>query len=293
VRSPVSGATGYRVGWAVVRRLPEPVAAALFAAGGTVAARRGGRGVDRLRGNLARVTGLSGDALEALVGRALRSYARYWREAFRLPSTDPAQVADRYDVSGWRAGLAPQQSGRGVVFALPHMGNWDAAGVWLVQQGVPFTTVAERLEPAELFDAFVAYRESLGMEVLALTGGERPPYEVLEARLRAPGAVCLLADRDLSARGMPVHFFGDGASMPAGPALLALRTGAALVPFTLGFSGRGRWHGQMHPELVSTLDGTEEERVADLTQQLADVFAGAIAADPQDWHVLGRVWRDG
>ena len=126
------------------------------------------------------------------------------------------------------------------MLALPHSGNWDHAGAWCGATGAPFTTVAERLQPESLYDRFVAFRSSLGMEVLALTGGPRPPFEVLVERLEAGGMLCLLADRDLSARGVEVEFFGATARMPAGPASLCLRTGATLVPVTLAFGARGR-----------------------------------------------------
>src|SRR5699024_10901613 len=141
-----------------------------------------------------------------------------------------------------------------------------------------------RLEPAALFDRFVAFRERMGFEVLALSGGERPPFDVLAERLRAGGMLCLLADRDLTAAGVPVTFFGAEATMPAGPALLALRTGAALLPVTLWYppeGGRG-WRARIHPAV-------EHTDVAAMTQQMADAFAETIARYPQDWHMVQRL----
>src|SRR5204862_6843875 len=128
-----------------------------------------------------------------------------------------------------------------MILVLPHTGNWDQAGAWLAGTGAPFTTVAERLEPASLFARFVAFRESLGMEVIPLTGGERPPFEILAERLRAGGTLCLLGDRDLTATGIDVDFFGSPARMPAGPAALAHDTGAVLVPVTLSYPDRVNW----------------------------------------------------
>ena len=113
-----------------------------------------------------------------------------------------------------------------MILSLPHMGNWDHAGAWLAGTGVPFTTVAERLKPESLFERFVEFRESLGMEVIPLTGGEQPPFKILAERLRSGGVLCLLADRDLTASGIEVEFFGSPARMPAGPAALAVDTGA-------------------------------------------------------------------
>ena len=175
----------------------------------------------------------------------MRSYARYWMETFRLPSMDLDDVAARARTVGWEHVQAGVQAGSGVILALPHSGNWEVAGIWLIKQGYPFTTVAERLKPESLFDQFVAYREGLGMRVLPLTGGERPPTAVLTERLRAGEVVCLLADRDLSRRGVDVDFFGERTRMPAGPALLAATTGAALLPVHCSFRPDGwqQWVG--------------------------------------------------
>ncbi len=274
-----ASATSYAAGWALVRGLPEGTARRLFDAGADLAARRGGKGVDRLRANLARVA--PGQDLTTL---ALRSYARYWREVFRLPVMPPATVVAGTVTVGESAVRTLLAAERGVVFALPHSGNWDTAAAWFAATGVHFTTVAERLKPESLFDRFVAFRESLGMEVLPLTGGERPPYDVLTERLSAGGAVCLLADRDLTPRGVDVRFFGATARMPAGPASLALRTGAALVPVHLAFRRDG-W-------LITFYDEVPPTDVATMTQAMADRFAEGIAAHPADWHMLQRLWLD-
>ena len=280
--------TAYAGGWALVRALPEPVAFGLFRAGADLAARRGGSGVARLRTNLARVVATLPAAerpdLDGLVRDALRSYARYWCEVFRLPVTPTERIVARTRVVGEERMRAAVASGRGMILALTHTGNWDAAGAWLVAQGVPFTTVAERLRPESLYDRFVAFRESLGMEVLPLTGGARPPYDVLVERLEAGGALCLLGDRDLSARGIDVTFFGAATRMPAGPASVALRTGAVLIPVTLSFTADG-WGVRFHPEV-------EHTDVATMTQGVADAFAEGIAAHPADWHMLQRLWLE-
>jgi KDO2-lipid IV(A) lauroyltransferase len=268
---------GYAAGWAVVRALPEPVAHALFRAGADLAARRPGRGTAQLRRNLARVA-----PGEDLVQAALRSYARYWCEVFRLPVTSRERVVAGMSTTGEAGFRAAVAGPTGTVLALPHSGNWDHAGAWCGATGVPFTTVAERLQPESLFDRFVAFRESLGMEVLPLTGGPRPPYEVLVERLEAGGTLCLLADRDLSARGVDVTFFGERARMPAGPASLALQTGAVLLPVTLSFTADG-WHCHFH-------DAVPHSDVPTMTQALADAFAVGIARHPADWHMLQRLW---
>ena len=223
--------------------MPEPVAQRVFQAAADVAAVTGGKGVDRLRSNLRRVA-----PEQDLTRAALRSYARYWLEVFRLPVMPPTVVVGGMHAVGedlLRDAVARRAAS---ILALPHSGNWDHAGAWFAATGVPFTTVAERLKPESLYERFVAFRASLGMEVLPLTGGDRPPFDVLTERLEAGGTLCLLADRDLTPRGVDVEFFGATARMPAGPASLALKTGSALIPVHLAFRPQG-WQVTFYDEV--------------------------------------------
>ena len=276
---------GYAAGWSAIRRLPQAPTWLAFQAGADAAARRGGKGPDRFRNNLARVTGRNPRDLDGLLRAGLRSYARYWYDAFQLPSRSPEWIEKttvaHHEQRAWDAAA----EGRGVILVLAHLGNWDHAGAWLVGRGHPFTTVAERLEPAELFDRFVAFRESLGMEVIPLTGGEAPPFDTLAARLADGRFLCLLADRDLSSSGVPVTFFGATATMPAGPAALALKTGAALIPTTI-------WYGPDWQVNISFDPPVEHTDVATMTQSVALRFEATIAQHPQDWHMLQRLWQD-
>ncbi|WP_280363885.1 phosphatidylinositol mannoside acyltransferase [Nocardia abscessus] len=244
------GAVGYPAGWRLVRALPESTARRLFEWGGDRVARRANREFhaggppNQLRRNLARVLGvLPADVPDELISASMRSYARYWREAFRLPTMDHSTID--YFVDGLPYLDAALAEGRGVVLVLPHSGNWDMAGVWLVQHYGAFSTVAERLKPESLFERFVAYRESLGFEVFPLTGGEQPPFVQLAARLRQNRIVCLMGERDLTGKGVPVQFFGERTWMPAGAAKLAVETGAALIPvhawFEVDADGRENW----------------------------------------------------
>jgi KDO2-lipid IV(A) lauroyltransferase len=281
----------YRAGWSVVRGMPEPLARRQFDAVADTVWLRGGGGVDRLRDNLRRVVPSAGEReLRSLTRAGVRSYLRYWREVFQLPAIPADELVARMFVVEEHRLRDAVAAGRGVILALPHMGNWDHAGAWLTSTGVPFTTVAERLQPESLFERFVAFRESLGMEVVPLTGGQRPPYDLLADRLRAGGVLCLLADRDLTATGVEVDFFGAPARMPAGPAALAHDTGAALLPVTLWYPDRRRWCGRIHPQVTVPATGTRAAKVGAMTQAVADAFAEQIAAHPQDWHMLQRVW---
>lgn len=285
-RMPLGGQVtdfGYAAGWRLVRAMPESLARNVFGAGARYAARNGGPA--QLRKNLARVAGVSpADVPDSLIRASLASYARYWREAFRLPAMDHQILGKQLDVLDIELVWAAIEAGRGAVLALPHSGNWDMAGVWLVQHYGTFTTVAERLKPESLYRRFLEYRESLGFEVLPLTGGERPAFEVLAERLTDNRVICLMAERDLTRGGVPVDFFGEATQMPAGPAKLAIETGAALLPVHCWYEGDG-WGMRVYPEL-----DTSSGDVTVVTQALADRFADNIAAHPADWHMLQPQW---
>lgn len=279
---------GYAAGWRGVRALPQRLARSLFEAGADFVASHPGESAAQLRRNLSRVVPSAGEAeLNDLVRAGLRSYARYWCEAFRIPSMDLDAVYREVDqvIAGKQNLDAALAEGCGVILALSHSGNWDAAGVWLVRYSGQFTTVAERLRPESLYHRFVAYRESLGFEVLPLTGGNSSAARELLRRLRDNRVVCLLADRDLSRSGLPVTFFGEKARMPAGPAYLAAITGAALLPVGCWYTEKG-WGLRIHPRIHIN----NRAAVPAATQAMADAFAGDIGAHPTDWHMLQRLW---
>ncbi|CQD12196.1 lipid A biosynthesis lauroyl acyltransferase [Mycobacterium lentiflavum] len=275
----------YATGWMAVRAVPESAARNIFDTGARYAARNGGP--DQLRKNLARVIGVPpAQVPDGLMRASLESYGRYWREAFRLPSMDHRALARRVDetFNGADNIDAALVAGRGVVLALPHSGNWDMAGLWLAQTRGTFTTVAERLKPESLYRRFIAYRESLGFEVLPLSGGDRPAFEVLCDRLRANRVVCLMAERDLTRTGVEVDFFGEPTRMPAGPAKLAIETGAALCPAHC-WNEPDAWPVEIFPPLDCSSGD-----VRAITQALADRFTINIAAHPEDWHMLQPQW---
>nr|WP_030504559.1 phosphatidylinositol mannoside acyltransferase [Micromonospora purpureochromogenes] len=285
---------GFVAGWRLIRALPRPVAAAAFRAGADRAHRKDGGGTRRLRANLRRVVGpeLPDAELDALVREGLRSYARYWMEAFRLPGLSRAQILAGFRLDGQELLAADVAAGRGAVVALPHAGNWDAAGAWVAATGWPMTTVAERL-PDGVYERFVGFREGLGMEILPNTGGPRPAFDVLVDRLRAGYVVPLLADRDLSARGVEVDFFGGRTRMPAGPALLAIRTGAPLYVASMWYEPDAACASIDGPLPLPDPDSAPlDERVRAVTQRIADGLAAGIARHPQDWHMLQRMWLD-
>ncbi|TNY35894.1 phosphatidylinositol mannoside acyltransferase [Thermomonospora catenispora] len=283
----------YALGWKVVRRMPERAARTLFASLADRAWRQRGRGVRQLEKNLCRVLGKEAvdEEVRLLSRRAMRSYMRYWMEVFRLPEISRERILNDMIVSGHERVFATLDAGRGVVLALPHMGNYEQAGAWVTLHGYSFTTVAERLRPESLFDRFLAFRESLGFEVLPLGGGSTGAmaFGTLARRLRAGRLVALVADRDLTAGGLEVEFFGRPARLPAGPAALAVQTGAALFPVTLWYEG-DKWAARVHEEIPVPDTGDRKEKVRAMTQRLALAFQEGIAEHPEDWHMLQKVW---
>ncbi len=283
---------GYGLGWSVVCRAPESWARAAFMSAAGIAWRRQGPRVQVLEANLRRVLGDAADGgeLRALSRESMRSYARYWLEVFRLPVIPTSRLVDGMQAEGdVQIAFDYTAAGRGVVFALPHMGNWDQAAAWIIASGAgSFTTVAERLKPESVYERFVAFRENLGMEVLPASGGSRP-FGVLAQRLRAGKIVCLPCDRDVTGSGIEVEFFGEKARMMAGPAALAVQTGAALIPATLWFTSGG-WGVRFHDEIPVPADGDRKQRTAAMTQQIARAFEDGISAHPADWHMLQRMF---
>jgi lauroyl/myristoyl acyltransferase len=283
--------TGYGLAWSLVCRMPESWARRLFRFAADVAWRRQGRGVQRLEANLRRVIGprASGKELRGLSREAVRSYARYWLEVFRLPVIGTERIVADMRSAGEQTLFANLDAGRGVVVALPHMGNWEQAGAWIIARGAgKLTTVAERLKPESVYQRFLDFRQGLGFEVLPASGG-MSRFGVLAQRLRAGGLVCLLADRDVTGSGIEVEFFGEKARMMGGPAALAIQTGAALLPVTLWFEGP-LWAAHIHDEIPVPEGGSRRDKVAAMTQELARVFETGVAAHPQDWHMLQRVF---
>jgi phosphatidylinositol dimannoside acyltransferase len=282
----------YALGWSALCRVPESWAAALFRFIADIAWRRQGKGVAVLEGNLRRVLGpdATGKELRALSREAMRSYARYWLEIFRLPVMDKDLVVKETREVGYIDELFDKlAAGRGVVVPLPHMGNWDASAVWVIGRGAgTITTVMERLEPESVYERFLKFREGLGMEVLPASGAASP-FGVLAQRLRNGRLVVLPSDRDVTGGGVEVDFFGERALMMGGSAALAVQTGAALMPATMWFEG-DRWGIELHKEIPVPAIGDRWQKAAAMTQEVAHVFEQAIKKHPADWHMLQRVF---
>ncbi len=289
----------FRAGWGVVRRLPARAAYAGFEAIADAAYRRDTGDVARLRANYARVRPELAEAeLEELVRAGMRSYLRYWCEAFRLPDLTQEQLVAAVRPVGFDAPRADLAQGRSVLAFLAHMGNWDMAGAWSTTQFGRVTTVAERLRPEELFEEFLAFRVELGMTILPLTGGPAPFPQLVRAARAGGQVIPLVSDRDLTAQGVEVDFVGRRARMAAGPAALAVATGAPLYPVSVHYEPVPRTElpsgyrtvVPFHDRVPDPGRGTTRERPAAMTQACAAAIGEAIRAHTHDWHMMQRVF---
>ena len=230
----------------------------------------------------------SPDDLQRATAAAFSSYARYWLESFRLPALSELTLDRGIDVPAYHHVEEALERGNGVILALPHLGGWEWAGFWMATVNrLPITVVVEPLQPLELFEWFADFRERLGMRVVPL--GPDAGREVLGA-LRRNEIVCLLCDRDLTGDGIEVNFGDERTTLPAGPAMLALRSGAALLPTAVYFRPRGRHLGTVRPPIDVTRHGRLRDDVTAVIQSLADELATLIAAEPHQWHLFGPNW---
>jgi KDO2-lipid IV(A) lauroyltransferase len=271
--------------------MPEKTAYSVFERiADSMWSRRGGS-VLRLESNLRRVVADADDAeIRVLSRQGMRSYMRYWCDAFRLPGWSRERIVDSIQIIDDHYLADGLATGRGVVVALPHMGNWDHAGAWATLAHSPVVTVAERLKPEDLYEKFLAFRRGLGMDVIPLTGGD-PVFPYLAQKLHEGHLVALLGDRDLSNSGVPVRFFGSKAKFPAGPAALAVDTGAVLLTAQL-YLQDGHNVVRFHPPVEVPPEGERSRRIFRTTQLVADQIEVSIRERPTDWHMLQRLWVD-
>lgn len=282
-------AWGYFAAWRVLRLLPEKFVYINANRVADIVTKRNGRSVVRLRSNLARTQqDMTELDLDLLVYKAMRSAVRYWCDTFRLPDWSAQRINDTVTATDEHLLLDAIAAGKGAIVTLPHVGNYDHAAAYFCGKGAKIVTVAEHLKPEALFRKFLEYRAAFGMEALPLDGRVLP---TLSQRIRSGCVIALAADRDLSRSGIDVTFFGGPARMPAGPAILALKTGAPLICAMISYTDIGI-HIDFYPVPIP-VSGTESERIAQIVQNSADLFALGIAAHPHDWHMMQRIWIDG
>ncbi len=246
--------------------------------------------VQRLRSNYLRVRpDLVEPELQAAVKAGMRSYLRYWCDTFRLPLWTHDQIVDRVTVINDHYLRNALAAGTGAIVSLPHAGNWDHAGAYYCETGAPVVTVAEHLEPERLFKKFLAYRESLGMEVLDASARS---LALLSQRLRQGRLIALVADRDLSKNGVDVTFFGHPARMPAGPAVLSIQTGAPLLTAFVRYKNGGI-EIAFEEAIKIPVEGKQSEKIALMIQESATRLERHLTLHFTDWHMLQRIWIDG
>jgi KDO2-lipid IV(A) lauroyltransferase len=278
----------YRAGSAISRALPTPVLGPFSGGAGWVAARAMSGRREMVARHQQRVRPeLTGRALDDAVDAVFRSYADYWIESFRLPGTPAAALDAGIVTEGFEHLRRAYDAGDGVVVAMPHLGAWEWSAFWLTAcQDVLVTTVAEALDPPELTEWFVALRERMGMEIVTL--GPESGQRVIKA-LAAGRLLSLVCDRDIGGGGVEVEFFGERTTLPAGPATLALRSGAPLMAATCFFEGDGH-RGVVRPPIDTTRQGKLREDVARITQVLAHELEELIRLAPEQWHLLQPNW---
>lgn len=284
----------YATGWRIVRALPERAAYGLFAQMGDQLWRQRGKGVQQLEKNLRRVLPDATEAdLRDVSREGMRSYLRYWCDAFRLPSWTEDEITHRHRAINAHRLRDALSAGTGAIFAVPHAGNYDLTGAWASIHFAQVISVAERLKPERLYEEFLEYRRKVGMNILP-HAGDPGVFEELVRLVGNNGLLALVADRDLSRNGVQVEFFGEPSKMPIGPAAISMLTGAPVFAAGLYYEGfrahvhvpapltppPGDWAGSKRtdPDFIDAAKA--------YTQSIADQMAVGIAKHPQDWHML-------
>ena len=279
----------YLFAWKVIGVLPEKSAYKLANKISDQIFNKNGKGVKRLRNNYKRVlTSISNNELEALTKEGMRSYLRYWFDTFRLNKWSKSRIIQTTLVVRENLLRDPIEKKNGCIIALPHAGNWDHAAAYFCSTGIPITAVVEKLKPEAIFKKFLAYRQSIGIEAISHREKTIP---ILLERLNQGKLVALVADRDMSRNGIEVNFLGGIAKMPAGPAILAVKTGSPLVTAYIRYIDKGI-EITFDETIKLPVTGSEEEQIRIVTQSMADNFAKRIKDSPVDWHMLQRIWVD-
>jgi KDO2-lipid IV(A) lauroyltransferase len=275
--------------WRLVGVLPEKLAYGIGSKVSDYVYKKNGKGVKRLRSNYARVKPeLTESDLEDLTRSGMRSYLRYWIDTFRLNEWSKEFIIQNTTVQNEHLLRYPIKNKQGCLVVLPHAGNWDHAAAYFCSTGINLSTVAEKLKPEAIFLKFLEHRQSIGIEVLHT---EQKVIPILLDRLNEGKLVALVADRDLSKSGVEVDFLNGTAKMPSGPARLILNSKAAFISAYITYTKKGINIEFQEIGPVPT-NGTEDEKIIELTQLMANNFANGIKKTPVDWHMLQRIWVD-
>jgi KDO2-lipid IV(A) lauroyltransferase len=279
----------YLFAWKIIGVLPEKSAYKLANLVSDRIFKKNGKGVKRLRSNYKRVIpNISERELEVLTKDGMRSYLRYWFDTFRLNKWSKSRIIETTFVVRENLLRDPVETKEGCIIALPHAGNWDHAAAYFCSTGIPLTAVVEKLKPEAIFKKFLAYRQSIGIEAIS---HKEKTIPILMERLNQGKLIALVADRDMSRNGIEVNFLGGIAKMPAGPAILAIKTGSPLVTAYIRYLDKGI-EITFDETIKLPVAGGEDEKIKIVTQSMADNFAKRIKDSPVDWHMLQRIWVD-
>ena len=279
----------YLFAWKVIGVLPEKSAYKLANVISDRVYSKNGKGVKRLRSNYRRVMpNISERQLDELTKDGMRSYLRYWFDTFRLNKWSKSRIIETTFVVRENLLRDPIATKEGCIIAFPHAGNWDHAAAYFCSTGITLTAVVEKLKPEAIFKKFLAYRQSIGIEAIS---HKEKTIPILMERLNQGKLIALVADRDMSRNGIEVNFLGGIAKMPAGPAILALKTGSPLITAYIRYLEKGI-EITFDETIKLPVAGSEEEQIKIVTQSMADNFAKRIKASPVDWHMLQRIWVD-
>ena len=279
----------YLFAWKIIGVLPEKSAYKLANLVSDRIFKKNGKGVKRLRSNYKRVIpNISERELEVLTKDGMRSYLRYWFDTFRLNKWSKSRIIETTFVVRENLLRDPVETKEGCIIALPHAGNWDHAAAYFCSTGIPLTAVVEKLKPEAIFKKFLAYRQSIGIEAIS---HKEKTIPILMERLNQGKLIAFVADRDMSRNGIEVNFLGGIAKMPAGPAILAIKTGSPLVTAYIRYLDKGI-EITFDETIKLPVAGGEDEKIKIVTQSMADNFAKRIKDSPVDWHMLQRIWVD-
>ena len=279
----------YRGAFAIAQVLPGSVIDVLAPGVAGLAALRPGDQRAMVERHQRRVDpGLGGAELQRRVREVFRSYGRYYGESFRLPTIGAEELDRGLTLEGFEHVEESLARGVGPMLVLPHLGSWEWCAYWLTRvRKVPVTAVVERVEPPALFDWFVEFRERIGMEIVPL--GPDAGRSIVKA-IKQAHVIALLCDRDIGGGGTEVTFFGETTTLPSGPAVLALRTGAPLIPTGVYDQGGGHHHAILRPPIPAERRGSFRDDVARITQAMASNLEGRIRRAPEQWHLLQPNW---
>lgn len=235
-----------------------------------------------------RVLGTDTDLRQA-AREVFANYGRYWAEIFWIRSHEVKEMDRHITVDGIEQLRKARDAGRGMILAFPHLGNWDMAGPVALREQIPLTAVVQAPRQRRAREYVVELQQKLGIEVV-FAEESGISTSALVKRLRAGGAVALLSDRDPTGTGVPVQFFDEETTLPAGPATLAQLTGAPIFPMAVYFQPGCGHRTVVYPPLEPATTGSLEQRLRIRTQRLAYALEAMVREAPTQWHLLRPNW---